>query len=128
MEARLNLEGLREQVLVELAGIGEVGIRHLAAAAGIEPVADAEPAADAEVSAEGIALEAALETLAPSGPRNRPPSSRQPLVAWPCSVAGTTSWARPTRTRSTSTGPSATASRPSSRSMTCATRSAARGR
>ncbi len=36
MEARLHLESLREQVLVELAGMGEVGLRHLAEAAGID--------------------------------------------------------------------------------------------
>jgi chromosome segregation protein len=34
LEARLGLESLREQTLVELAGLGELGIRHLASAAG----------------------------------------------------------------------------------------------
>ncbi len=88
MEARLHLESLREQVLVELAGMGEVGLRHLAEAAGI----DAEPGstvapegtdvtivpgaagdtgaetgdAAGDGSAEGAALEAALERLAPA--------------------------------------------------------------
>ncbi|MEO5965885.1 MAG: hypothetical protein ABIR11_10510, partial [Candidatus Limnocylindrales bacterium] len=37
MEARLNLDSLREQLLVELAGLGGVGLRHLTAAAGIDP-------------------------------------------------------------------------------------------
>jgi chromosome segregation protein len=37
MEARLALDQLREQVLVELAGLGEVGLRHLALAAGMDP-------------------------------------------------------------------------------------------
>ncbi len=36
LEARLNLDSLREQLLVELAGLGEVGLRHLAMAAGVE--------------------------------------------------------------------------------------------
>ena len=40
MEARLNLESLREQVLVELAGMGEVGLRHLAEASGVELAAE----------------------------------------------------------------------------------------
>ncbi len=66
MEARLNLEGLREQVLVELAGIGEVGIRHLSEAAGIEMDTAPEPETETDGSAEGTALEAALEALAPS--------------------------------------------------------------
>jgi chromosome segregation protein len=37
MEARLNLDAVREQLLVELAGLGEVGLRHLTAAAGLDP-------------------------------------------------------------------------------------------
>ncbi len=37
LEARLNLDALREQLLVELAGLGEVGLRHLTEAAGIDP-------------------------------------------------------------------------------------------
>ncbi len=46
LEARLNLDSLREQLLVELAGLGEVGLRHLASAAGVEVsdlVGSAEP-------------------------------------------------------------------------------------
>ena len=35
LEARLGLDSLREAVLVELAGLGELGIERLAAAAGI---------------------------------------------------------------------------------------------
>ncbi len=80
MEARLNLESLREQVLVELAGIGEVGIRHLADAAGIKPGPGAEPAGDGDepagdgdASAEGIALETALDALAPGWAAEPPP-------------------------------------------------------
>ena len=43
MEARLNLDSLREQLLVELASLGEVGLRHLGAAAGIEIAEPGEP-------------------------------------------------------------------------------------
>jgi chromosome segregation protein len=35
LEARMALDALREQLLVELAGLGEVGLRHLAEAAGV---------------------------------------------------------------------------------------------
>jgi chromosome segregation protein len=93
MEARLALDTLREQVLVELAGLGEVGIRHLAEAAGVEaatldgsggeravpPAWTGEAARDAadrdaadrdaadrdEAAPESAALEAALDLLAP---------------------------------------------------------------
>ena len=95
LEARLNLDSLREQLLVELAGLGEVGLRHLARAAGVavgdlsgvcrarpgrsrEGAADAlrDPGTDAEPETEGVgsapaeagetaALEAALDLLAP---------------------------------------------------------------
>ncbi len=86
LETRMSLDALREQLLVELAGLGEVGLRHLAEAAGVrvdqlmpapadaattdtttddaEAAADAIPAPAAEAS-ETAALEAALELLAP---------------------------------------------------------------
>jgi chromosome segregation protein len=89
LEARLGLESLREQLLVELAGLGEVGLRHLADAAGVDTeefervaaregaAAEAAEAAEADDDAGGrdlaasapgaetAALEAALEILAP---------------------------------------------------------------
>jgi chromosome segregation protein len=49
MEARLSLDGLREQLLVELAGLGEVGLRHLAEAAGIDPAGGERAAAGSMV-------------------------------------------------------------------------------
>ncbi len=91
MESRLNLESLREQVLVELAGMGEVGLRHLAEASGLDleptgvgavtssaPDGDlahdaGEALSEADVSAEGAALEAALERLAPAWSVEPPP-------------------------------------------------------
>ncbi len=72
LEARLALDALREQVLVELAGLGELGLRHLAAVGQRSGVA-AAPAAvitpDVDTQAdEGdpdvVALEAALDAAA----------------------------------------------------------------
>ncbi|HEY3334273.1 MAG TPA: chromosome segregation protein SMC [Candidatus Limnocylindrales bacterium] len=100
MEARLNLDSLREQLLVELAGLGEVGLRHLTSAAGIdafEPITvemtTAEMTRDVtdestgsqvggdpvpEATREGQALEAALDILAPrwagTPPDGEPPT------------------------------------------------------
>jgi chromosome segregation protein len=54
MEARLGLDALREQLLVELAGLGEVGLRHLAESAGLDPLALAQ-SADADVTETGDA-------------------------------------------------------------------------
>ena len=91
LEARLGMDSLREQLLVELAGLGEVGLRHLADAAGVDRTGlelaaarDGAAAVAAEtttgdgrsttVAADGQAdapgaetavLEAALEALAP---------------------------------------------------------------
>jgi chromosome segregation protein len=83
LEARLGLDSLREQLLVELAGLGEVGLRHLAETAGVAVGAlvpagtrgtdgdDANPGPvggvdDADADAGDTAgLEAALELLAP---------------------------------------------------------------
>ena len=64
LEARLVVDNLREQLLVELAGLGELGLRHLAAVGGragaaVERGASAEPAGDGD--AETAALERALD-------------------------------------------------------------------
>jgi chromosome segregation protein len=100
MEARLALDTLREQVLVELAGLGETGIRHLASATGLDvgtlspapaqqdkgrgpggdgaaATGDGGPDADAATSAEGAALEAALDVLAPRWAAE-PPATEAP--------------------------------------------------
>jgi chromosome segregation protein len=64
LEARLGLEALRESVLVELAGLGELGVERLAAVAGVslrgKPIAVSEAAGVADSTDE--ALEAALES------------------------------------------------------------------
>ncbi len=81
LEARLNLDSLREQLLVELAGLGEVGLRHLADAAGVPAdelaarpagggpdtaeAPEADPGTGREEAGETAALEAALDLLAP---------------------------------------------------------------
>jgi len=72
LEARLGLDGLREQVLVELAGLGELGRRHLLAAIGgpslsagtpVDEVAAGPDLADADID-DAAALEAALDAVA----------------------------------------------------------------
>ena len=60
LETRLGADALREQVLVELAGIGDVGIHGLAAVAGLDPDALAE-SSDEVTSEETAALQAALD-------------------------------------------------------------------
>ena len=64
LEARLGLEALRESVLVELAGLGDLGVERLAAVAGAtrEPRSETPgEALDTDAPAED-ALEAALES------------------------------------------------------------------
>ena len=56
MEARLGLDALREQLLVELAGLGDVGLRHLAESAGLDPLALAR-SANADAPDEGDATD-----------------------------------------------------------------------
>ncbi len=100
MEARLGLDGLREQLLVELAGMGEVGLRHLAAAAELDAealeaatgrrsaaeTAGGNDAADAtgddasvEPASDTAVFEAVLDVLAPvwaaTAPASEPPST-----------------------------------------------------
>jgi chromosome segregation protein len=95
LEARLGRDALREQLLVELAGLGELGLRRLEAEAGVIPVAvgpGLDPGSDADpegsdVEAEGeaeadsdeaIALESALDAVAArwagEAPAVEPPS------------------------------------------------------
>ncbi len=96
MEARMALDSLREQVLVELAGLGELGIRHLAHASGIDPAvlgaasagspgptgaaASDDAAGSMDASVESAALEAALDALAPRW------ASQAPLTEAPTSA------------------------------------------
>jgi chromosome segregation protein len=63
LEARLGLESLREQLLVELAGLGELGIRHLArharsAGIGGEPTSVRTPGSEAPAPGSEAAAQA----------------------------------------------------------------------
>ena len=65
LETRLGADALREQVLVELAGLGDVGILGLAAVAGVEPptaasIAGVEPPTAASISVDRGKAEAAV--------------------------------------------------------------------
>ncbi|MBI3751047.1 MAG: chromosome segregation protein SMC [Chloroflexi bacterium] len=85
LEARLSLESLREQLLVELAGLGDLGLRHLAPGA---PAADPElaeqttdpaeaaapDATGADESADVVRLEAALAAVAVRWAAEAPPA------------------------------------------------------
>ncbi len=63
VESRLGLEGLREQLLVELAGLGELGRTRLSAQAGaVAATDDAVPDPDDDAAL----LEAALDAVAPA--------------------------------------------------------------
>jgi chromosome segregation protein len=101
LEARLGLDSLREQVLVELAGLGVLGRRHLAAAVdghavqddgqtvtdapdaigerGDEPGAALDEPGETEEATEAAALEAALDQAAPvwaaTAPQGEPPNT-----------------------------------------------------
>jgi chromosome segregation protein len=91
LEARLGRDSLREQLLVELAGLGELGIRRLRAEAGTpagtagtagsveveasnDAAATAESADDDEAAALESALAAAVDDWAAAPPPSEPPS------------------------------------------------------
>lgn len=144
VEARLGLDALREQVLVELAGLGDTGLRHLAAAAGLEQggldgdavgsprPSDAGEGADeeavADTSLESAALEAALDVLAPRW-AVEPPITEAPSPGRLAVLRRRFhELERPTRSRSTSIAPSGSgSSRSMPRTATCARRSPRRG-
>ena len=79
LEARLALEGLREGLLVELAGLGATGLRHLHGTDAAEPVVETTAAvvpdatADEEAALEPEALEQALAIAAAAWERTAPP-------------------------------------------------------
>jgi chromosome segregation protein len=78
LEARLGRDSLREQLLVELAGLGELGIHRLRSEAGQVAAADtpanAEPADDDEAAALESALAAVVDDWAATAPPSDPPS------------------------------------------------------
>ncbi|HET9347080.1 MAG TPA: hypothetical protein VFO05_15415, partial [Candidatus Limnocylindrales bacterium] len=67
LEARLGRDSLREQLLVELAGLGELGIRRLVTEAGTD-------ATDAAHDDEAAALEAALAAVVDRWAADPPPA------------------------------------------------------
>jgi chromosome segregation protein len=74
LEARLALDGIREQALVELAGLGRLGLDHLRALTG--SVADSrEPEDD---SADDLALAHAVEAVGPIWAATEPPEAPTP--------------------------------------------------
>ena len=89
LEGRLGQDSIREQVLVELAGLGELGLRGLREQGdsrskvgdmnpdedleGAEPPARAEVDEGREADDEAAALEAALARVAPRWAAERPP-------------------------------------------------------
>jgi chromosome segregation protein len=79
LEARLSLDGLREGVIAELAGLGPLGIARLGAATGIDAVPRPSPSPatgdDGGLSDEVAALEAALTAVAPIWASTRPADS-----------------------------------------------------
>ena len=76
LEARLGLDGLHEAVVVELAGLGELGVARLAALAGIAtPVVDRLDSDDDAGSDEVIALETALSLVTPVWAAEPPPAA-----------------------------------------------------
>ena len=87
LEARLGLDGMREQLLVELAGLGELGLTRLQALAGpaaaapelaedapIAPASAPETDSDPEASDLAAALDAIAPTWSAGPPSSEPPS------------------------------------------------------
>ncbi len=72
LEARLGLEGLREQLLVELAGLGELGVGELRRMAPAGSGSSISASSAGDVDDESAALEAALEAVAPAWAAARP--------------------------------------------------------
>ena len=79
LEARLSLEALREGVLVELAGMGALGLASLGATAapeapGVVPEGGFEPSDDVAPADDTVALEAALAVVTERWAAEAPPS------------------------------------------------------
>ena len=122
LEARLGLDAIRERLLVELAGLGELGVRALArSGAGADrtsahsrPGSPTEEADDAAAADDDGALEPVPSTRRPTvwsalgSAAAAPPT---PGTAGDRCAAATTSSGRPTRSRSRSTPRSGRASR-----------------
>lgn len=80
LEARLGLEALREGVLVELAGMGALGLASLGATAapeapGVVPEGGFEPSDEVAPADDTVALEAALAVVTERWAAEAPPST-----------------------------------------------------
>ena len=138
LEARLGLDSLRESVLIELAGMGGLGLASL----GVHSTAGATTSREPRPRMPRHRTTARTATGSPrtpppwsvpwprspgGGPTNRRRSRRRRPGGWRSCAAATTSSERPIRTRSMSTRSSRRGSRPSRhRIRTCSRRSARR--
>jgi chromosome segregation protein len=81
LEARLALESVREGLLVELAGLGEIAVRAVVAGAmggddssAADGTGEAAEGEDSAESDDGLELATALATIAPRWARTEPPA------------------------------------------------------
>jgi chromosome segregation protein len=74
LEARLGRDALREQLLVELAGLGGLGLERLRTEAGLDELPDTGSASDAEGDDEAAELERALAVVAERWAAQPPPA------------------------------------------------------
>jgi chromosome segregation protein len=88
LEARLGIDGLREGIIVELAGLGELAIARLAAAGGVDPTtmiggrADEDPGSrDEGAVADDVALLEATLSAVTVVWTSQPPTSAAPSPA-----------------------------------------------
>jgi chromosome segregation protein len=81
LEARLGLDSLREQLLVEMAGLGEVGLRHLVDAAGMDATTVERAAGRDRDAADGAIATGAISaaTGGTESPVPVPSGSDQPV-------------------------------------------------
>jgi chromosome segregation protein len=74
LEAELGLDALREQLLADLAGLGEVAIRRLGVAPELREAAAGPTEGDDEGASIGIALQVAMAVWAAEPPAADPPT------------------------------------------------------
>ena len=83
LEARLGLDALRESVLVDLAGLGDAGLPHLAAVTGDRAVPRLRPRADRTPTPTGPRPTEAESTAAATPPPSSRRSTRPPTAGPP---------------------------------------------
>jgi chromosome segregation protein len=85
LEARLALEGLREQLLVELAGLGALGLRHLAGGSTAEETATPQGSTTTDAPTTGA-------PTTPDGPTPSPSDDVDPEALEAALVAAARAW------------------------------------